>query len=469
MSTEALNAEPLFRPHVSPTYDDPQRYNHLLYPMAQHLAANTALADYSIQLSTQLGTAMLNSFEAIGLSPSVTNGARMRIGALAVMSERSAREFIKPNFGLEVTQIDGEPVAVAEEVVVGQEHTFGSLLHFTRETARDDPPVLIVAPMSGHYSTLLRDTVRQLLPHHDVYITDWANAREVPLAKGEFGLSDYVDYLTGYIKNIGPATNIVAVCQGTVPALAAVSYLAQTEPGSQPNTMTMMAGPLDTAAEGAETAVNKFANDHSIEWFRDTVTTKVPDKYPGAGRLVYPGFMQLASFLGMNLDKHIDAHRDLFSHLTKGDHEKAERLTAFYDEYLAVADLDRPFYLETVDKIFKRRELANGIMEHRGIVIEPAAITATAIFTVEAEKDDICAPGQTVAVHQWLTGLSPKQQYHLVQDDIGHYGVFNGSVWSKEIVPRIESFIRATANRNGHDYHPVPTVSAFGKPALWRS
>lgn len=449
-----------------PDYDDSSRYNHGLYSSVELTGEFNRMRNHWLQLSSEMGRLMLSSMDMVGVPQIFTDGPKAHIDAFADISERTAREFEKPEFGLIETQINDEKIAITEEIVEGHDHAFGRLLHFKRQTDRCDPPVLIAAPMSGHYATLLRDTVKQLLPCHDVYITDWKNARDVPVSEGEFGLDEYIDYLKGFIKEIGPDTNIIAVCQSTVPMVAAVSHLAQTEPDWQPNSMTLIGGPLDT--EATQTVVTEFADEHPIEWFRDTVTAKVPDRYKGFDRLVYPGFMQLASFMGMNLDNHLKKQRELYGHLVSGDHEQADKIKVFYDEYRSVCDMDRPFYLETVDKVFIRNQLARNEFAYRGDRVDPSKVTKTAVFTIEGMNDDISAPGQTSAAHSWFTGINPEQHSHLLQEDTGHYGLFSGSKWRNEISPRIAGFIHETTRaKGGPEYDPIPEESTSIMPDFW--
>ena len=363
------------------------------------------------------------------------------IGASAEMLERGTRRFGKPAFGLNETVIAGETVAVTEDIAMAK--PFCELRHFVRGVERDDPRVLIVAPLSGHHATLLRGTVEALLPHHDCYITDWTDARQVPLSDGAFGFDDYVDYVIEFLRFLGPNTHVVAVCQPAVPVMAAVSLMAAADDPAQPPTMTLMGGPIDTRA--AATAVTKLAEGKPLSWFENTVIQTVPFTYPGAGRQVYPGFIQLTGFMQMNLDRHMDAHAKLFKHLIRGDGESAGATKRFYDEYLAVLDLPSEFYLETVESVFQKHLLPRGLMRVHGALIEPKAIAKTALLTVEGELDDISAPGQTLAAHALCSGLRPNQKFNLLQKGVGHYGIFNGKRWRDEIMPVARNWIR------GHD------------------
>jgi poly(3-hydroxybutyrate) depolymerase len=306
--------------------------------------------------------------------------------------------------------------------------------------------------MSGHYATLLRGTVEAFLPNHEVYITDWHNARTVPLAAGRFDLDDYIDYVVAMLHLLGRDTHVIAVCQPSVPVLAAVSLMSADKDPDVPNSMVLMGGPIDTRVN--PNAVNALAVDRGIDWFRNHVITKVPFPHPGFMRDVYPGFLQLHGFVSMNLDRHIEAHHNLFLHLVKGDGDSAQKHREFYDEYLAVMDLAAEFYLQTVDTVFVRHALPRGEMTSRGRRIEPKAITRTALMTVEGENDDISAVGQTEAAHRLCTGISDDMRVHYVQPAVGHYGVFNGSRFRSEIAPRIADFVlshnRPKAKLNGH-------------------
>ncbi len=374
-------------------------------------------------------------------SPFVPGGAsdvgRM-VNATAEMIERSTRRFGKPRFGLNETHIAGETVKVTEDIVLSK--PFCQLRHFERAVERDDPRILVVAPMSGHHATLLRGTVEALLPHHDCYITDWIDAKQAPLADGAFGFDTYVDYVIEFLRFLGPNTHVVAVCQPAVPVMAAVSLLGAADDPVQPPTMTLMGGPIDTRA--APTAVTQLAESHPISWFERTVIHRVPFIYPGARRQVYPGFIQLTGFMQMNLDRHVDAHVNLFKHLIRGDGESAAATTRFYDEYLAVVDLPAEFYLETVEKVFQTHLLPRGLMRVDGELVEPRAIRKTALLTIEGELDDISAPGQTLAAHELCSGLRPDQKFNLLQKGVGHYGIFNGRRWRETIMPVVRDWIR---------------------------
>lgn len=366
------------------------------------------------------------------------------IAAGAEVFERVTRRFGEPDWGLPQTTIDGKTVSVVERVIV--EKPFCNLTHFQRETERNDPRVLIVAPMSGHFATLLRGTVEAMLPHHDVYITDWTDARQVPLREGKFNLDDFITYLREFMALLGPKTHLIAVCQPAVPVLAAVSLMAADEDPNQPLTMTLMGGPIDTRI--SKTAVNRLAEERPLSWFEKTVIDTVPAYYPGAFRRVYPGFTQLSGFMSMNLDRHVGSHMKFFQHLVQGDGESAEFHRKFYNEYNAVMDITAEFYLQTIDTVFQRHLLPSGNMKWRDpltgklVSVKPSAIEHTALFTIEGEYDDISSRGQTTAAHDLCYNLPQRKQFHLFQLKTGHYGIFNGSRWKKDIMPRIRHFMR---------------------------
>ncbi len=370
------------------------------------------------------------------------------LGASAEMIERGTRRFGKPAFAIEEIVIGGEPVSVTEEIVLAK--PFCELRHFVRDIERDDPRVLIVAPLSGHHATLLRGTVKALLPHHDCYVADWIDAKQVPLSDGAFSFDSYVDYVIEFLRFLGPNTHVLAVCQPAVPVMAAVSLMAAGNDPAQPPTMTLMGGPIDTRA--AETAVTKLAENKPISWFENTVIQTVPFTYPGAGRRVYPGFIQLTGFMQMNLDRHMNAHVKLFDHLIRGDGEGADATKRFYDEYMAVLDLASDFYLETVEQVFQTHLLPRGLMRVNGELIEPKAIRKTALLTVEGELDDISAPGQTLAAHDLCSGLRPSQKSSMLQPGVGHFGIFNGKRWRENIMPVVRNWIRQ--HDKGHSLVP---------------
>jgi poly(3-hydroxybutyrate) depolymerase len=363
------------------------------------------------------------------------------IAAGSEIFERSTRRYKKPEFGLDGTVIDGEPVGV--ELVTAARRPFCDLLNFRRDTTRDDPKVLLVAPLSGHHATLLRGTAQALLPDHDVYITDWINACEVPIERGRFDLDDYIDYVIDFLRLLGPDVHVIAVCQPSVPVLAAVSIMSEANDPAVPRSMTLMGGPIDTRVN--PTAVNQLAAARSIEWFEHSVVTMVPATYPGFMRRVYPGFLQLTGFMTMNLDRHFGSTVRHYQHLVRGDGESAAAHRRFYDEYLSVMDLTAEFYLQTVKTAFQDHALPLGTMRSRGRKVDPRAIRKTALMTVEGELDDISGAGQTYAAHGLCSSLPADKRRQHLQKGVGHFGIFNGKRWRSDILPQVRSFIRASA------------------------
>jgi poly(3-hydroxybutyrate) depolymerase len=346
----------------------------------------------------------------------------------------------RPPFGIGHVTVGNRRVEVRERVV--HSLPFGDLLHFEKDIATEQPRLLVVAPLSGHFATLLRGTVTTLLPEHDVYITDWRNARDVKLSDGTFDLDDFVEHTMGFMEAVGPGGHVLAVCQPTVGVMVAVSLLAEARNPAQPASMTLMAGPIDTRIN--PTKVNELAKSKSIEWFDSNLIGTVPARYPGAGRRVYPGFMQLTAFMSMNMDRHVKAFRDQYSNLVAGEADKVEIHRRFYDEYFAVMDLDAAFYLQTVRTIFQEHALPRGELLYRGRKVNLGAIRRTAILTVEGELDDICAIGQTMAALDLCVGVPPFMKRHHLQSGVGHYGVFNGKRWANHIYPRVREIIEAT-------------------------
>ncbi|CAH2604720.1 Polyhydroxyalkanoate depolymerase [Rhodovastum atsumiense] len=354
--------------------------------------------------------------------------------------EHSTRRFGKPEFGHKRTIINGEPVEITEEIVVTD--PWCDLLRFRRAVERPhDPKLLIVAPMSGHYATLLRGTVKAFLPDHDVYITDWRDAREVPLAGPDFDLNDYIDYVIRYLHLLGRDTHVIAVCQPSVPVVAAISLMNEAKDPSAPQSVSLIGGPIDTRV--GITSVNDFAKKHSIDWFRRHVIHRVPIGYPGSFRRVYPGFLQLAGFMAMNIDRHMEAHWQMFLHLVEGDGETLTSKRRFYEEYRAVMDMSADFYLQTIHSVFQEHLLPRGLLLYRGHRVDPSAIERTAIQTIEGERDDISGIGQTKATHTMTPNLASEMREHWEQPGVGHYGLFNGQRFRAEIAPRIKAFIRA--------------------------
>jgi poly(3-hydroxybutyrate) depolymerase len=363
------------------------------------------------------------------------------VAAGAELFERATRNFGKPVFGLKHTRIAGDNVAVTEEIVART--AFCNLIHFKRNTENQDPKVLIVAPISGHHSTLLRGTVEAMLPDHDVYITDWVDAKLIPLSKGKFDLEDNIEHIMNFSRLLGPDVHLLAVCQPAVPVLVAMSMLAQQNDPAQPRSMTLMGGPIDTRK--APTIVTELAAKRSIDWFKNTVVHSLPFYYPGAHRVVYPGFVQLQGFMSMNVERHVGEHMKLFQNLIKGDDDSANSHKKFYDEYLSVMDTPAEFYLQTVERIFQKHELPNGTFTWHGELVTPSAITKTALLTVEGELDDISAPGQTTPAHDLCSGLPDSKKKAHLQIGVGHYGIFNGRKWREQVLPVVRTFIRDNA------------------------
>lgn len=389
------------------------------------LAGASALAHSSAEFLTNPA----NPFAYFG-------GGEVLASALQVFAHASAPRG-KPPFGLDHTLIDGKTIAVHEEIVL--QKPFGQLKRFVREGVGTGPKLLIVAPMSGHYATLLRGTVERMMPKHDVYITDWRDARNVPLSEGHFDLDDYVDYLIEFLEVIGPGAHVLAVCQPSVPAYAAVAVMSATKHKCLPKTLTLMGGPIDTRK--APTAVNTLATQRPHSWFANNVIATVPYSYPGAGRKVYPGFLQLAGFMSMNLGNHMMSHWEMFKHLVQGDDESADATKDFYDEYRSVCDMTAEFYLQTIDVVFQRHALPEGEFMHRGKRVDPKVITNVALLAIEGERDDISGLGQTKAALEISTGLEAGKKRYYMAEGTGHYGIFNGSKWRERIAPVVEDWI----------------------------
>ncbi|HJW78613.1 MAG: polyhydroxyalkanoate depolymerase [Microvirga sp.] len=362
------------------------------------------------------------------------------VSAACELFERTTRRYGKPAFGLNQTSVNGQRVPVTERVV--WERPFGRVIAFDRAlnfAHRPQPKILMVAPMSGHFATLLRGTVEAFLPTHQVMIADWADARMVPLSEGGFDLDDYIDYLISMFRALGPDLHVMAVCQPSVPVMAAIARMEAEDDPLTPRSMILMGGPIDTRR--SPTAVNKVAQERGVDWFRRNCIVKVPASYPGFWRDVYPGFLQLSGFMAMNMDRHLTAHYDMFKHLVRGDGDSAEKHREFYDEYLAVMDLTAEYYLQTVEKVFVDHELPNGTMMHRDKPVDLKAIRRCAIMAIEGEKDDISGVGQTLAALQLTPNLAVEKKVYHLQLNVGHYGVFNGSRFRSETAPRIADFI----------------------------
>ncbi|HLG89944.1 MAG TPA: polyhydroxyalkanoate depolymerase [Alphaproteobacteria bacterium] len=370
------------------------------------------------------------------------NGYSMLLRNAAALSELTVNTRLthrRPDFGIETVMVGNQLTQVSEEPT--EVTPFGTLLHFKKDVDTIQPRVLVVAPMSGHYATLLAGTVKTLLPEHDVFLTDWHNARDIAVEDGRFDLDSYIEHMIRWIEVIGPGAHVVAVCQPCVAALAAVAVMAEAGHPDQPRSMTLMAGPIDCRIN--PTKVNELATSKPIEWFERMLISTVPYGFAGSGRRVYPGFLQLTAFMSMNLSRHVKAHMDLYRHLLLGDTEKAATVRTFYDEYFAVADLPAEFYLTTVKTVFQDYDLALGRFRYQGRTINPAAIRRTALLTVEGERDDICSIGQTLAAQDLCRSIRPYMKRHHMQTGVGHYGVFSGNRWNSQVYPIVRNMILA--------------------------
>lgn len=378
------------------------------------------------------------------LDPWVESGSRrpsiVMPWAVGGMLGRAGFTHDRPEYGIDMVTVGGRSVPVVEEIV--DSAPFGNLVRFWKDVDVVQPRVLVVAPLSGHFATLLRNTIRTLLQDHDVYVTDWFNARDVPLAEGRFGFDDYVDHVVRFLEVMGPGAHVVAVCQPTVQALAAAALMAETGNPAVPASLTLMAGPIDVSVN--PTKVNTLATDKPIEWFEKNLISTVPRPYAGAGRRVYPGFLQLSAFMSMNAKRHVAGHSDLFWSLVEGDRDKAIQISTFYDEYFAILDLSAEFYLETVKRVFQDNELGRNQLTYRGRRLDMASIRKTALMTVEGERDDICSVGQTVAAQDLCTGIKPYMKRHHLQAGVGHYGVFSGKKWETQVYPLVRNFIEVS-------------------------
>jgi poly(3-hydroxybutyrate) depolymerase len=400
--------------------------------------AYQAHSDIMVPVRNWAGTAL----QAIGqpLAGALDNSVLRNLTAVYELTARAGLTHIRPAFGIDRVTVGNREVAVHERAALTT--PFGTLLHFKKDIDTPQPRVLLVAPLSGHFATLLRGTVRTMLPEHDVYITDWHNVRDVALTHGRFGFDEYIEHLIRFLETIGPGAHAVAVCQPCVAVLVAAAVMAQTGNAAQPRSMTLMAGPIDTRVN--PTKVNELANSKPMSWFEQNLIATVPMRYPGAFRRVYPGFVQLSAFMSMNIERHVKAHRELYDNIANGEHEKAQVTKAFYDEYFAVLDLAAEFYLETVRLVFQEYALPTGTLKYQGELVEPRAIKRTMLLTVEGERDDICAVGQTVAAHDLCTGLRPYLKRHHMQPGVGHYGVFSGNRWNNQIYPLLRNVILAS-------------------------
>ena len=396
--------------------------------------AYQAHSDIMVPVRALAGIAANGFMRSIGLPDH--SMVRNLTAAYEIIS-RAGLTHRRPAFGIGRSTVGNREVEVREEVIHAT--PFGTLLRFKKDIEQAQPRVLVVAPLSGHFATLLRSTVQTMLPEHDVYITDWHNARDVATSHGAFGFDDYVAHLIEFLEKIGSGAHIVAVCQPCVAALVAAAVMAEAGNPAQPRSMTLMAGPIDTRVN--PTKVNELANSKPISWFEQNLIARVPFRYDGSYRRVYPGFVQLAAFMSMNIQRHVKAHRELYENIVKGEHAKAQATKEFYDEYFAVLDLSAEFYLETVRLVFQEHALPRGTLEFRGRKVDPKAIRRTMLLTVEGEKDDICAIGQTVAAHDLCTSLKPYLKRHHMQPGVGHYGVFSGKRWEGQIYPLVKNVI----------------------------
>jgi polyhydroxyalkanoate depolymerase len=383
-----------------------------------------------------LAGAALKSLEPVSRT-GLGNGTLRNLTAAYELIARAGLTHTRPPFGIDRVRVGNRDVDVHEEAA--HVTPFGTLLHFKKDSDMAQPRVLLVAPLSGHFATLLRNTVRTMLPEHDVFITDWHNARDVAVSDGQFGFDDYVEHLITFLDVMGKGSHLIAVCQPCVQALVAASVMAQSGHPAAPASMTLMAGPIDTRVN--PTKVNELAQSKPIEWFEKNLIATVPFRYAGGYRRVYPGFVQLAAFMSMNIDRHVKAHRDLYEHLANGEEEKARVTKDFYDEYFAVLDLAAEFYLETVRIVFQEHKLPLGTLEWRNQRVDPSAIRKTMLLTVEGERDDICAVGQTVAAHDLCSKLRAYRKRHHMQAGVGHYGVFSGKRWEQQIYPIVKNVI----------------------------
>ncbi|MDB5652854.1 MAG: polyhydroxyalkanoate depolymerase [Tardiphaga sp.] len=364
-----------------------------------------------------------------------------RLAAALEMVSRTALTYVRPEFAIGKVMVGNSDLAVSEEVVFST--PFGSLLHFKKENSPLQPKLLLVAPMSGHFATLLRGTVKTLLQDHDVYITDWHNPRDIPVSQGKFGLDEYTEHLITFMNVLGPRSHMVAICQPSVSALAAAAIMSEDDHPARPASLTLMAGPIDTRI--SPTKVNDFAKSKPLKWFEDNLINYVPMQCKGAFRQVYPGFIQLTAFVSMNLERHIKSHVDLADHLAKGETEKAEIIKTFYDEYFAVMDLSAEFYIDTIRDVFQEHLLPQGKLMYKGRVVNPGSIKRMGLMTVEGEKDDICAIGQTLAAQDLCTGVRAYRKVHHMQAGVGHYGVFSGRRWNNEIYPLLRDFVHVNS------------------------
>jgi poly(3-hydroxybutyrate) depolymerase len=401
----------------------------MLYQTYDLYSRTAELMNGFIAVGQQLMTHPYNPYKRTLLGKSIIAGLDSAF--------HHTKVYDKQPFDITSTLIDGETVEVIEEVIV--EKPFCNLIHFRQDTAVQQSKLFLVAPLSGHHATLLKATIERLVADHDVYITDWLDAKNVPLSDGEFGFDDYVSYLIEFMQEIGEDIHLLAVCQPTVQALIATAVMAKAKDPSTPKSLTLMAGPIDTSINPNE--LNRYASEKDLAWFENNVVMPVPNRYPGAGRQVYPGFIQLTSFISMNMESHVKKHNDYLSHVFHGVEEKSESHRNFYDEYLSVLDLNGTFYLETLDRVFLNQKLATGEMTYKGELVDLSAITSTSLHTIEGKNDDICSLGQTEAAQRLCTGIPDEEKLHQVIEGVGHFGTFSGSSFRNIIAPSITDFI----------------------------
>ncbi len=395
-----------------------------------------------MDLTAPFRTGAASALRFLNLVPAGTSEKLLgQLGAALELISRTSLTYARPAYEIDSVMVGNRELAVTEEVTFST--PFGSLLHFKKEGSPLQPRVLLVAPMSGHFATLLRGTAKTLLQDHDVYITDWHNPRDIPVSAGKFGLDEYTEHLITFMNELGPKSHMIAICQPSVSALAAAAIMAEDQHPARPASLTLMAGPIDTRI--SPTKVNEFAKSKPITWFEENLINYVPVQCKGAFRKVYPGFVQLTAFVSMNLDRHIKSHVDLADHLANGEVEKAEVIKTFYDEYFAVMDLPADFYIETVRDVFQEHLLPRGLLTYKGRIVDPGKITRMGLMTVEGEKDDICSLGQTLAAQDLCTRVKTFRKVHHMQAGVGHYGVFSGRRWNNEIYPLVRDFIHMNA------------------------
>jgi poly(3-hydroxybutyrate) depolymerase len=395
-----------------------------------------------MDLTAPWRTGAASALKYLNLVPAGTSEKMFgRLAAALELVSRTALTYVRPEFAIGKVLVGNSDLQVSEEVVF--KSPFGSLLHFKKENSPLQPKMLLVAPMSGHFATLLRGTVKTLLQDHDVYITDWHNPRDIPLSAGKFGLDEYTEHLITFMNELGPRSHMVAICQPSVSALAAAAIMSEDDHPARPASLTLMAGPIDTRIQ--PTKVNDFAKSKPLKWFEDNLINYVPFQCKGAYRKVYPGFVQLTAFVSMNLERHIKSHVDLAGHLAKGETDKAETIKTFYDEYFAVMDLPAEFYIETIRDVFQEHLLPQGLLTYKGRSVNPGSIKRMGLMTVEGEKDDICSIGQTLAAQDLCTGVRAYRKVHHMQAGVGHYGVFSGRRWNNEIYPLLRDFVHVNS------------------------